>query len=541
MATIQVHSGCLLSTTYFKPVFKAYEQHDLDITTRFLARRILSETKNSSGRPITQPEIGELLSQSKKPGNLDHLANQVYLHYLDRRVSRSLNALGVDTCARVDLDKLAEYSTILCKSSEKKKLLYHEGTDKKELELQLKKDPRRNVAASFASLCEIQMNAYRGKVLPEDTLDPDIHCLDLARRVRTVSALFYSNLEMLDDELPLKQKLGTETVISSDLFQFCLKVMQNGLPQPVDAPCVYEEFTYTKFAFDSDVYVLKTFEYRKDLQCLAKEHPPESFLLHKLNHPNVQKFVCVPGRLTESSNEYNFIAKSPKIGHFALALLDGNIPMNFRIFSRLCIDWLEGLSYLHEQGIVHRAVSGYSLQVDLDEVGNFKGVITDFQLATQASFTKHSEGNYPFISPEAARGDHQHFSSDIWLFGLALYSSLFNDVNFYDFTMEQILGVGDALREFCDLKNAQKMNAYVKRKINKALKTPENKNILKLIGPRNEIVSIIKRCLDLRPDQRPAANDLLMQLKAYSERETRQLRQKKRKDFSSSASLNKQK
>ncbi|XP_044501219.1 mitogen-activated protein kinase kinase kinase 18-like [Mangifera indica] len=73
---------------------------------------------------------------------------------------------------------------------------------------------------------------------------------------------------------------------------------------------------------------------------------------------------------------------------------------------------LQGLEYLHSNGLVHCDIKGRNILICKDGAK-----IADFGCAKWEAEERQSSGTPMFMAPEVARGQHQGFCSDIWAFG----------------------------------------------------------------------------------------------------------------------------
>jgi len=92
---------------------------------------------------------------------------------------------------------------------------------------------------------------------------------------------------------------------------------------------------------------------------------------------------------------------------------------------------LNGISYAHANGVIHRDIKPHNMLMDAE--GNIK--ITDFGIAvalSQNSITQTNSllGSVQYISPEQARGNVVTKQSDIYSLGIVLYEMLTGSVPF---------------------------------------------------------------------------------------------------------------
>jgi len=94
---------------------------------------------------------------------------------------------------------------------------------------------------------------------------------------------------------------------------------------------------------------------------------------------------------------------------------------------RIAIGVLEALQYLHDNGVVHRALTPENILVD----ENDKIKLIDFELASDVTsrrltFTNLADelGTADYIAPEQVAGKHSDGRSDIYAMGVILYEML---------------------------------------------------------------------------------------------------------------------
>lgn len=91
----------------------------------------------------------------------------------------------------------------------------------------------------------------------------------------------------------------------------------------------------------------------------------------------------------------------------------------------LLVDYLKGLSFLHDEGIMHRDINPNNLAVtSLDDP---TGIIIDLDSATtHNTSTDHLQGTLAYLAPEIILLKEQHIGSydksvDVWALGLSTF------------------------------------------------------------------------------------------------------------------------
>jgi serine/threonine protein kinase len=141
-------------------------------------------------------------------------------------------------------------------------------------------------------------------------------------------------------------------------------------------------------------------------------------------------------------------------------------------------DTAQGLDYLHKHGIVHQDIKPDNILIDDD--GNY--VLTDFGISNQTSAKKDTQGTPAYMGPERyGRNPITTPESDIWSLGATIFELITGDVPFGDNGgMVQAAG--------------EKMPA-----LPKTFKS-------------QKIKDLIVRCLDANPQNRPTAEEIIVEL-----------------------------
>ena len=154
-----------------------------------------------------------------------------------------------------------------------------------------------------------------------------------------------------------------------------------------------------------------------------------------------------------------------------------------RDISKYCLQILEGLSYMHDNNIVHRDLK--CANILLDEFNNCK--LADFGISKHAEDIRSMEGcktdiGTPYwMSPECIQGLSYGWKSDIWSFGC---------------TVLEMLNTKPPYR---DLNNQTAMYKIVH----------EDLVLYFRPGTSDHCMEFIKQCLHKDPKLRPSAQDLL--------------------------------
>ncbi|KAF9257347.1 kinase-like protein [Marasmius fiardii PR-910] len=165
---------------------------------------------------------------------------------------------------------------------------------------------------------------------------------------------------------------------------------------------------------------VKVYEF-SDISKLLKEYMREAIVWQQLKHPNLLPFLgmcyldkaqtqlCLVSPWMERGNLVRFLENTPRadVDHYSLVY-----------------DVASGLSYLHDEDIVHGDLKGLNVLITPDE----RACITDFGLSRVQgthkfglTSTKIDKGTTRYSSPELLTGSNSSLSSDIYAFGCVCY------------------------------------------------------------------------------------------------------------------------
>src|SRR5438067_10393937 len=152
----------------------------------------------------------------------------------------------------------------------------------------------------------------------------------------------------------------------------------------------------------------------------------EARAVAQLAHPNI---VTVIDRGEQDGRQ--FIVFEYVDGMNLKELLDQVGPLDPREAIELALQVARGLSFAHENGLVHRDVKPQNVLIDAD--GRAK--VTDFGIAHALdvdgmTITGTIMGSSNYIAPEQARGEPVDEQSDIYSLGCVLYELLTGEVPF---------------------------------------------------------------------------------------------------------------
>lgn len=223
---------------------------------------------------------------------------------------------------------------------------------------------------------------------------------------------------------------------------------------------------------------------------------------HKLDHPNVTKFVGasmgtsdlkIP---TNTSNSGQNSLPSRACCVVVEYLPGGTLKkylirncrkkLSFKIVIQLALDLSRGLSYLHSKKIVHRDVKTENMLLDLNRTLK----IADFGVARVEAQNPRDmtgeTGTLGYMAPEVLDGKPYNRKCDVYSFGICLWEVYCCDM------------------PYADLSFAEVSSAVVRQNL--------RPDIPKCCP--HAFASILKKCWDANPDKRPEMDEVVRLLEA---------------------------
>ncbi|KAG8484515.1 hypothetical protein CXB51_023833 [Gossypium anomalum] len=226
---------------------------------------------------------------------------------------------------------------------------------------------------------------------------------------------------------------------------------------------------------------------------------------HKLDHPNVTKFI---GASMGTSN-LKIPSKNPSADNHnplpsrACCVVVEYLPggtlkqylirnrrkkLAFKIVVQLALDLARGLSYLHSRKIVHRDVKTENMLLD----GHRNLKIADFGVARVEAQNPRDmtgeTGTLGYMAPEVLEGKPYNRTCDVYSFGICLWEIYCCDM------------------PYPDLSFADVSSAVVRQNLRPDI-------------PRccpNSLANIMKKCWDANPEKRPAMEEVVRMLEAVN-------------------------
>lgn len=236
-----------------------------------------------------------------------------------------------------------------------------------------------------------------------------------------------------------------------------------------------------------------------EIASLRAAFTQEVAVWHKLNHPNVTKFI---GAKMGSSGlqiqtESGLISMPSNICCVVVEYLPGGALKNyliknrrkklaFKVVHQLALDLARGLSYLHSQKIVHRDVKTENML--LDKSRTLK--IADFGVArveaSNPSDMTGETGTLGYMAPEVLNGDPYNRKCDVYSFGICLWEIYCCDMPYPDLSFSEVT------------------SAVVRQNLRPEI-------------PRccpSSLSNVMKKCWDANPDRRPEMDEVVSLLEA---------------------------
>ncbi|KAK4484814.1 hypothetical protein RD792_007411 [Penstemon davidsonii] len=141
----------------------------------------------------------------------------------------------------------------------------------------------------------------------------------------------------------------------------------------------------------------------------------EQFLISQLSSPYIVK--CLGSDITYEKNKqmYNLFLEYVPGGTLSDLIKKQGSSLNENAIQFYTHQILQGLNYLHLNGIVHCDIKGQNLLIGKDGLK-----IADFGCAKLAESKSEFAGTPAYMAPEVARGEEQSFPADIWAMGCTI-------------------------------------------------------------------------------------------------------------------------
>ncbi|XP_071695955.1 serine/threonine-protein kinase STY17-like [Rutidosis leptorrhynchoides] len=156
---------------------------------------------------------------------------------------------------------------------------------------------------------------------------------------------------------------------------------------------------------------------------MLREFSQEVFIMRKIRHKNVVQFIgactepsklCIVTEFMARGSIYNYLHKQN--GSFKMPLL-----------LKIAIDISKGMSYLHQNNIIHRDLKTANLLMDEHEVVK----VADFGVArvqTESGVMTAETGTYRWMAPEVIEHKPYDHKADVFSFAIVLWELLTGEV-----------------------------------------------------------------------------------------------------------------
>ncbi|KAF5820548.1 putative dual-specificity kinase TKL-Pl-4 family [Helianthus annuus] len=268
--------------------------------------------------------------------------------------------------------------------------------------------------------------------------------------------------------------------------------------------------TVYKGVYDGQDVAVKVLDWGEDGLATAAETAnlrtsfrQEVAVWHKLDHPNVTKFVGasmgtsdlkIPSNNTSSMGQNSLPSRACCVvveylpgGTLKKYLIrNSRKKLSFKIVVQLALDLSRGLSYLHSKKIVHRDVKTENMLLDLNRTLK----IADFGVARVEAQNPRDmtgeTGTLGYMAPEVLDGKPYNRKCDVYSFGICLWEVYCCDM------------------PYADLSFAEVSSAVVRQNL--------RPDIPKCCP--SSFANILRKCWDANPDKRPEMDEVVRLLEA---------------------------
>ncbi|KAI3777602.1 hypothetical protein L1987_47402 [Smallanthus sonchifolius] len=236
-----------------------------------------------------------------------------------------------------------------------------------------------------------------------------------------------------------------------------------------------------------------------EIQSLRAAFTQEVVVWHKLDHPNVTKFIGATMGSSELyiQTENGLVGMPSNICCVVVEYLPGGAlksyliknrrkKLPFKVVIQIALDMARGLSYLHSQKIVHRDVKTENML--LDKTRTVK--IADFGVARVEASNPNDmtgeTGTLGYMAPEVLNGNPYNRKCDVYSFGICLWEIYCCDMPYPDLSFSEVT------------------SAVVRQNLRPEI-------------PRccpSSLSNVMKQCWDANPDKRPEMDEVVTMLEA---------------------------
>ncbi|KAH7845266.1 hypothetical protein Vadar_000163 [Vaccinium darrowii] len=236
-----------------------------------------------------------------------------------------------------------------------------------------------------------------------------------------------------------------------------------------------------------------------EIASLRADFTKEVVVWHKLDHPNVTKFIGATlgtpelniqtdnGHMDMPRNVCCVVVEYLPGGTLKSFLIKNRRrKLAFKVVIQIALDLARGLSYLHSKKIVHRDVKTENML--LDKTRTLK--IADFGVARVEASNPNEmtgeTGTLGYMAPEVLNGNSYDRKCDVYSFGICLWEIYCCDMPYPDLSFSEVT------------------SAVVLQNLRPDI-------------PRccpSSIANVMKRCWDANPDKRPQMDEVVSLLEA---------------------------
>uniref|UniRef100_A0A0D9WK43 non-specific serine/threonine protein kinase n=1 Tax=Leersia perrieri TaxID=77586 RepID=A0A0D9WK43_9ORYZ len=237
----------------------------------------------------------------------------------------------------------------------------------------------------------------------------------------------------------------------------------------------------------------------QDIAAVRSAFSQEVSVWHKLDHPNVTKFIgaVMGARDLNIQTENGHLGMPSNVCCVVVEYLPGGAlkgfliknrrkKLAFKVVVQIALDLARGLSYLHSKKIVHRDVKTENML--LDKTRTVK--IADFGVArleaSNPSDMTGETGTLGYMAPEVLNGSPYNRKCDVYSFGICLWEIYCCDMPYPDLSFSEVT------------------SAVVRQNLRPEI-------------PRccpSSLANVMKRCWDANPDRRPEMAEVVSMLEA---------------------------